>query len=115
GRQPTVGGHGRAVLWGPSAVSDRRACAAHAETPMAQSLRDGTTHDEEVVIERPDGARVTVRVNIGPLRDPDGHIVGAMNAFQDITSVKQLEREQRARADAEESHQAKEEVRATLG
>jgi PAS domain S-box-containing protein len=66
-------------------LTDGRALP-HAETPMAQSLRDGTTHDEEVVIERPEGSRVTVRVNIGPLRDPDGHIVGAINAFQDITA-----------------------------
>jgi signal transduction histidine kinase len=82
---------------------------------MARSLRDGTTHDEEVVIERPEGSRVTVRVNIGPLRDPDGHIVGAINAFQDITSLKQLERERRARADAEAINQAKDEFLAMLG
>ena len=72
------------------------ACGPYDRT---QSLRDGTTHDEEVVIERPEGSRVTVRVNIGPLRDPDGHIVGAINAFQDITSLKQLEREQQKNVD----------------
>ena len=87
----------------------------HAETPMAQSLRNGTTHDEEVVIERPEGSRVTVRVSIGPLRDPEGHIVGAINALQDITTLQQLERERRARLEAEAINQAKDEFLAMLG
>ena len=115
GRQPTVGDTDELFCGAHRLfLTDGRALP-HAETPMAQSLRDGTTHDEEVVIERPEGSRVTVRVNIGPLRDPDGHIVGAINAFQDITSVKQLEREQRARADAEAINQAKDEFLAMLG
>ena len=87
----------------------------HAETPMAQSLRNGTAHDEEVFIERPEGSRVTVRVNIGPIRDPEGYIVGAINAFHDISALKQLEREQHARAEAEAINQAKDEFLAMLG
>jgi PAS domain S-box-containing protein len=115
GRHPTVGDTDELFCgaYRPF-LTDGRALP-HAETPMARSLRDGTTHDEEVVIERPEGSRVTVRVNIGPLHDPDGHIVGAINAFQDITSLKQLERERRARADAEAINQAKDEFLAMMG
>jgi PAS domain S-box-containing protein len=63
----------------------------HAETPMADVLRHGGHRDEDVVIERPDGTRVTVRVSVAALRDAQGRIVGAINAFQDITERKLAE------------------------
>jgi PAS domain-containing protein len=49
---------------------------------MADALRGASVRDEEVIIERPDGSRLRVRVNIGPLRDPNGQIVGT-----DLTQV----------------------------
>ena len=48
-------------------------------------------HDVEVHIERPDGSRVIVIVNIVPLIDGDGHIVGAMNSFYDFADRKFLD------------------------
>jgi PAS domain S-box-containing protein len=48
-------------------------------------------HDAEVVIERPDGSRVTVVVNIRPLKTERGEITGAINCFYDITQRKQAE------------------------
>ncbi len=63
----------------------------HADTPMARVLRDGGPRDEEVVIERPDGSRVTVRLTIEPLRDAAGRMVGAVNAFQDISEAKRTQ------------------------
>ena len=63
----------------------------HAETPMADVLRHGGHRDEDVIIERPDGTRVTVRVNIAALLDAHGRIVGAVNTFQDITERKHAE------------------------
>ena len=47
--------------------------------------------DAEVVIERPDGTRVTVVVNIRPLKNQQGEITGAINCFYDITGRKQAE------------------------
>jgi signal transduction histidine kinase len=41
--------------------------------------------DAEVIIERPNGSRVTVIVNIRPLTDQRGEVVGAINCFYDIT------------------------------
>jgi hypothetical protein len=38
-------------------------------------------HDAEVVIERPDGSRVTVIVNIRPLKNDRGEVTGAINAW----------------------------------
>lgn len=101
-----------AELWGrrPKAGdTDERFCGAfrlywsdgtllpHAETPMARALRTGeSTTGGEVVIEQPDGRRVTVMVNIRALRDPAGRICGAINCFQDITDKKRTEHRLRA-------------------
>ena len=93
GRVPAIGG------------TDERFCGAfklyhpdgtymeHCETPVALALNTGkSVHEEEVVIERPDGTRVTVSVHIDPIRDKDGAIVGAINFFHDISEKKQAER-----------------------
>jgi PAS domain S-box-containing protein len=73
---------------------------AHDACPMADALRHGTaTHNAEVVIERPDGARVTALVNIRPLRDHRGRIQGAINCFQDITARKAAEADARRAAE----------------
>ena len=65
----------------------------HQDCPMAEVVSGKITeaHDAEVIIERPDGSRVTVIVNIRPLRDVHGAIVGAINCFYDITERKQAE------------------------
>jgi PAS domain S-box-containing protein len=97
-----------AELWGREPVigdTDERFCGAHTlyradgtymthcDTPVALALTTGVSvHDEEVVIARPDGSRVTVSVYIDPIRDKDGTIVGVVNFFNDITNRKLAER-----------------------
>jgi signal transduction histidine kinase len=49
------------------------------------------TRDSEILIERPDGSRLTVIVNIVPLKNDRGEITGAINCFYDITARKQAE------------------------
>ncbi len=67
---------------------------AHAECPMADILRDGIpVHDQEVVIERPDGSRCIALVNIRPLKDLAGNVIGAVNCFHDITGRKSVEQD----------------------
>ena len=99
-------------LWGRTprvGDTDERFCGAyrlfridgtllpHAETPMERALRTGQpAAGEEVIIEQPDGARVTVLVNISALRDRAGNIRGAINCFQDITEKKEAEEKIRA-------------------
>jgi PAS domain S-box-containing protein len=57
------------------------------QTPMAAAIRDGrAARNENVVIERPDGSRVSVLVNIDPIHDEGGRIVGAINAFHDTSA-----------------------------
>ena len=66
---------------------------AHCDTPVALALETGASvHEQEVIIEKPDGSRVTVSVHIDPIRDRDGAIVGVVNFFHDIHERKLAER-----------------------
>ena len=121
-----------AALWGREPKlgdTDERFCGSfklfrpdgtfmpHEQCPMAEVVSGAISEaqDEEVLIERPDGSRVTVIVNIQPLRNARGEILGAMNCFYDITERREAERERErflaeveaARTQAEEANQAK--------
>ena len=65
----------------------------HEQCPMAEVLsgKIAEVNDEEVLIERPDGSRVAVIVNIRPLRNRRGEVTGAINCFYDITERKRTE------------------------
>jgi PAS domain S-box-containing protein len=65
----------------------------HAQCPMAQVLdgRVPSVRDREVVMERPDGSRITVIVNIVRLGNEQGETTGAINCFYDITERKRSE------------------------
>jgi two-component sensor histidine kinase len=65
----------------------------HAASPMAEVLSGNIpeARDAEVLIERPDGSRITVIVNIRPLKNRRGELTGAINCFVDITERKQAE------------------------
>ena len=66
---------------------------AHCDTPVALALKTGASvHEQEVIIEKPDGSRVTVSVHIDPIRDQDGAIIGVVNFFHDIQERKEAER-----------------------
>src|ERR1051325_7012311 len=66
----------------------------HDECPMADAGRIGaSTRNAEVVVEKPNGSRVTALVNIRPLRDHNGNVQGAINCFQDISERKAVEEE----------------------
>ena len=97
-----------AELWGREPASgdtDERFCGSfklfrpdgsfmpHEQCPMAEVVagKIAEAHDAEVLIERPDGSRITVVVNIRPLKTERGEITGAINCFYDITQRKQAE------------------------
>jgi PAS domain S-box-containing protein len=69
----------------------------HDECPMAwvSSGKVSEVNDEEVIVERPDGSRVTAVVNIRPLVNERGEVTGAINCAYDITERKQVEEHQR--------------------
>ena len=65
----------------------------HELCPMAEVL-NGKMHevrDQEVLIERPNGARVVVVVNIRRLENSEGELTGAINCFYDISDRKLTE------------------------
>jgi PAS domain S-box-containing protein len=69
---------------------------SHDQCPMAWvvSGKVSEVNDEEVIVERPDGSRVTAVVNIRPLRNDRGEVSGAINCAHDITERKQIEEHQ---------------------
>jgi hypothetical protein len=55
----------------------------HAKCPMAEVLATGRgLRDEEIVVERPDGARNVMLVNVEAIKDSSGILVGAVNVFR---------------------------------
>ncbi len=58
------------------------------QTPTTRVLQTGVSvRDERFVLSRPDGSRITVLVNVDPLLDSEGALVGVVSCFQDITSL----------------------------
>lgn len=106
-------------IWGwspPIGARDHRFCDVfplawpdgtvlpHDQTPMAQALRDGTpSRNRELIMEQPGGRRIPVLVNIDPIRDAGGRIVGATNVFSDATALKLVEDELRRDKEAAEA------------
>jgi PAS domain S-box-containing protein len=105
-----------AQLWGREPAlgdTDERFCGSfkmfrpdgsflpHDQCPMAEVLSDQIPEvcDGEVLIHRPDGSRVTVIVNIRPLKNERGEVTGAINCFYDITERHKLEEMLATRAD----------------
>jgi PAS domain S-box-containing protein len=66
--------------------------AAGEELPrsrLAEVLNTGqAVRDEEVTVLRPDGTQVVVQLNIDPLVNPQGKMVGAITCIQDVTERK---------------------------
>lgn len=100
--------HRAAELWGRTPApgdTDERFCSSfklfrpdgtlmsHEQCPMAEvvSGKVSEARDAEVLIERPDGSRITVIVNIRPLKNEQGEITGAINCFYDISERKRTE------------------------
>lgn len=59
---------------------------------VAEVLATGSpVRDVERIVERPDGTRVVVSVNVDPLYNAKGELVGAVNCFLDITERKRMD------------------------
>jgi PAS domain S-box-containing protein len=90
-----------AELWGqnPDPSERQRYCGCYkalradgtelpsSETPMAELLATRRPiRDREMDIERPDGTRLTLLVNLEPLFDDEGDFAGGVSCIQDITA-----------------------------
>jgi signal transduction histidine kinase/CheY-like chemotaxis protein len=77
---------------------------------MARTLHENRAYNgEEIVIERPDGRRVTVLAHANPLHDESGRLIGAVNVLVDISDRKRTETALR------DADRRKSEFLATLG
>ena len=63
-----------------------------ATTPAGNAMRTGEPIlGAELVIVRPNGSRVPVLMNVAPLKDLSGRVIGAVCAFQELTERKLAE------------------------
>jgi len=67
---------------------------AHDQCWMALAIQRGEEYNEEIVIERPDGQRVTALAYANPVRDTSGHLLGGVNILVDITDRKRAQENQ---------------------
>ncbi|WP_164104664.1 response regulator [Candidatus Laterigemmans baculatus] len=64
----------------------------HDQSCVARALRENReVVGEEVVIGRPDGSRLEVRIHVQPQADPTGKLAGAIVVFQDVTAERRAE------------------------
>ena len=76
---------------------------------MAQALKTNEGYNKrEIVIERPDGRRLSVLAHANPIHDELGNLIGAVNVLVDITERKRAEEELRTVREAERSRIARE-------
>jgi PAS domain S-box-containing protein len=96
GREPGVGDTDERFCGSFKLFRPDGSLMPHEQCPMAEvvSGKISEVRDAEVLIQRPDGSRVTVVVNIRPLKSQRGELLGAINCFYDITERKEHEQRQ---------------------
>jgi len=57
------------------------------DCPMMASMRDGQTHEAEVLFHHADGYRVPLVVHASPIHDEQGTVIGAVETFSSDESV----------------------------
>lgn len=94
GRTPTLGDTDQLFCGSFKTYLPDGAHRPYGRCPMATVVSGelAEARNAEVVIERPDGSRITVSENIVPLKNGNGEITGAMNCFHNISDRRQLER-----------------------
>jgi PAS domain S-box-containing protein len=108
GRKPAIGDTDERFCGAHTLFRRDGSHMAHCDTPVALALSTGASvHEEEVIIGRPDGTRVHVSVHIDPIRNPkDGHIIGVVNYFDDLTERRRQEAEREHLLHEAEKHSA---------
>ncbi len=62
------------------------------QAPLSRALAGEPSIGVEIAIEQEDGRRTPVLFNAVPLRDPAGHLRGAVAVFQDLSHFREVER-----------------------
>jgi PAS domain S-box-containing protein len=101
GRRPAVGDEERKYCGAFKLFLPDGSPLPHAENPMADAIHHGASYrNQAVTIERPDGSRRHVLVNVEPVRGGGDSPAGAVNVFLDVT-----ERQEAQTALVKRSHQ----------
>src|SRR5262245_57108844 len=104
GRQPEVGDPDERFCGCYRLYRPDGSFMAHSDTPVAAALKTGESfHGQDVIIERPDGSRITVCVHIDAVRDEQQKIVGVTNFFYDVTDRKAKENQIKRQAESLEA------------
>lgn len=78
------------------------------EMPVSLGMKGETTYVDDMVVERPDGTRITLEVFGTPVTDENGQVWASLVSFTDITHRKKTEQELiKAKERAEESDRLK--------
>jgi PAS domain S-box-containing protein len=92
GREPE-GDAEREAYWNAFCVTPREGAPLSVREWGALRLMQGAVSvGEELVVRHPDGRDIPILVSAAPLRGDDGTIVGGVVAFQDITSLYEVDR-----------------------
>jgi len=92
GREPE-GDAEREAYWNAFCVTPREGGPLSVREWGALRLTQGAVSvGEELVVHHPDGREIPILVSAAPLRGDDGTIVGGVVAFQDITSLYEVDR-----------------------
>lgn len=68
-------------------VDDAGNCLCRSGCPLAACMGDGNTRKARVYLHHKEGHRVPVDVSASAIRDADGNIIGAVEAFSDASAV----------------------------
>src|SRR5262245_31062516 len=92
GREPRIA-HAKERFCGASRrFQGRNNPIAVEDTPMAIAIRLGKTcRNADLIIERPDGSRIPVRLSTEPILNGKGTPRGAITVFEDISELKGVE------------------------
>jgi PAS domain S-box-containing protein len=92
GREPE-GDAEREAYWRAFRVTTREGAPLSVREWAAERLRQGAVSvGEELVVHHSDGREIPILVSAAPLRGDDGTISGGVVAFQDITSLYEVDR-----------------------
>jgi PAS domain S-box-containing protein len=93
------------------------------ELPLTRATQQGeVVSNEEWILQRSDQAQIYISCNAGPIQDENGHIIGGVIAWRDISDRKQaeaereqlLQREQALRSSAESAESKLRELLASI-
>lgn len=87
-----VTGYGREEVIGKPCTLFNLPALEEVDPPDGAGPEDTVLSDREAAFQRKDGRQRVASVNLGCLREGDGHVIGLAGGFQDITEGKEAER-----------------------